>query len=151
VKQTPKEERIAHRLAAGVLSQDGFLGTDDRHVYDIIKADGETLAGLNVTLAELADRMQYFADQSFTAYDGDILIDDHYRVENRSERGRMVCPFSHPGAYAKGMVILTNEKNGLRVQWTPLLTHMIREHGFFEGIGARHRVEPEILVKALFD
>jgi hypothetical protein len=151
MKQTPKEQRIARRLEVGVLSGTGFLGEDDRHVHDIVRVDEETLAALNVTPEEIADRMQYFADQSFLAYDGDILIDDHYRVENRSERGNMVCPFSHPGAYGKGSVTLLNEKNGLKVVWTPLLLHMIRTHHFFEGRAAKYRVEPETLVRALFE
>jgi hypothetical protein len=150
MKQTPKEQRIAHRLEEGVISLSGFMGDDDRHAHDIIRADEETLAALNITPEELADRMQYFADQSFLTYDGDILIDGHYRVEYRSERGRMVCPFSHPGACSKGLITLVNEKNSLSVTWTPLLTHMIRTHHFFEGRGSKHRIEPEILVKALF-
>jgi hypothetical protein len=151
VKPTPQELKMARRFEAGVISADGFLGDDDRHVHDIVRADEETLTALGHTPEEVADRMQYFADEAFPVYDGEVVLEGHYRVENRSERGKMVCPFSHPGAYAKGIVTLTNETNGLTVKWTPLLVHMIRTHHFFEGRGSSHRVEPELLIRALFE
>jgi hypothetical protein len=54
------------------------------------------------------------------------------------------------GLIAKGQVTLKNKQNNLQVCWTPLNISMIRNHGFFEGKGAKHRLEPDILVKAIF-
>lgn len=150
MKQTPQEKKIQDRMKPGILTLDGFLGNDTRHLNDIIATDRETLDKLKITQEEIADRMDYFTQKAFENYDGAIIIDDKFEIEYRSVRGRVICPFPEPGSYLKGFIKLINLKNGITLTWTPLTIHMIKKHGFFEGKGSANRLEPGVLAKALF-
>jgi hypothetical protein len=81
---------------------------------------------------------------------GAMLIDDIYEVETEVTRGKLPCPFSHPGIFRKAVTTLYNKKNKLTVRWTTLNIHLIRTHHFFEGKGSSFRLEPDILIKAIF-
>ncbi len=150
MKETPKEMKIHLNLKAGVMSTHGFLGDDDRHFHEIIEEDESILTRLGVTTEEIADRLQYFTDEAFESYDGPIIIGGKYEVHYESFRGKMPCPFDHPGVYRKGSVTLKNLENNIEICWTPLNIHMIKEHCFFEGTGSAHRLEPETVIKAIF-
>lgn len=150
MKETPLEQKIASRMQPGVITLSGFLGEDSRHFHEIIEDDEKSLAGLGKTPEEIADRMQYFTDKSWDSFEQEIILEDIYRVETDVVRGRLICPFSHPGGYRKAITILTNTKLGITIQWSSLNLHMIKEHHFFEGKGSPFRLEPEDLVRALF-
>ena len=96
------------------------------------------------------DRLEYFTKKAFDHYDGPVLIDDKYQVLYESYRGKILCPFDHPGMFSKGSITLKNLVNGIELCWTPLNIHMIRDHCFFEGKGSAHRLEPDVLKKGLF-
>ena len=151
MKETPQEIKIHNNLKAGVISIDGFLGDDSRHYHEIIVEDRNELLKINTTTEELADRMNYFAEISFEHYEGSVLINDYYEVEYKSYRGKILCPFSHPGLFRKGEIFLYNKKNDIRICWTPLNIHMLREHCFLEGKGSKHRLEPINLYRSLFE
>lgn len=151
MKLTPQEEKIMAKMQPGVISLSGFLGDDERHLHEIIAQDERTLSELGITAVELADRMQYFTDKSFDAFAGEVLVDEHYRVETDVVRGKLPCPFSHPGVYRKAITKLKNQKNGMEIRWTSLSIHTIKAHSFFEGKGSPFRLEPEDLYKALFE
>lgn len=150
MKETPLEQKIAKRMQPGVITLGGFLGDDPRHYHEIIEDDEKTLESYGKTAEEIADRMQYFTDLSWTSYDTPQLIENVYQVETEVVRGKIPCPFSHPGVYRKAITVFTNTKLGITVQWTSLSLHMIREHHFFEGKGSAFRLDPELLIKALF-
>lgn len=150
MKETPQEIKIRQNLQKGVLSSNGFLGDDKRHFRDIIAADQKTLNSLNLTGKEIADRLEYFTEKAFESFFGPTLIDEKYEVFYNSYRGKIICPFAHPGVYRKGVISLKNLENNLEISWTPLNIHLIREHDFFEGKGSRHRLDPQILQKAIF-
>ncbi len=137
-------------MQAGVLTLSGFLGDDPRHFHEIIAEDEQTLAQLGKTPEEIAQRMQYFTDLSFDSFEEEISVDDIYRVETDVVRGKLPCPFSHPGGYRKAVTVLTNTNLGITIRWSSLNLHMIQAHHFFEGKGSPFRLEPELLVKVLF-
>ena len=137
-------------MKPGIITLNGFLGDDTRHYNEIIEDDERTLAQLDKTPEEIAERMQYFTDKSWDSFDEEIILEEIYTVETDVTRGRLSCPFSHPGAYRKATTVLTNTKLGVTVCWSTLNIHMIQAHHFFEGKGATFRLEPELLVKVLF-
>lgn len=151
MKLTPKEQKIMSRMQPGVLTLSGFLGYDDRHLHQIIEDDDKILMDLSITAEEIANRMQYFTDRTFESYSQPQIIDDHYQVETDVVRGKLPCPFMHPGVYRKAITILKNLNNNLEVRWTSLSIHTIREHSFFEGKGSPFRLDPEVLYRALFE
>lgn len=150
MKLDPKEKMIMERMNAGVLSTEGFLGTDDRHLHEIIETDQEVLQRLGITCEQIAERMKYFTEQSKEAYEIPIIIDHKYSVLQENWRGRVVCPFNHRGSYSKSRVTLSNTENNITVTWTPINIHFIEEHGFFEGLGSKYRLDPEVLIQAIF-
>ncbi len=150
MKQTPQEIKIDKRMQPGVITLSGFLGDDTRHYHEIIETDEQTLENLGKTPEEIADRMQYFTDASWNSYDTPLEIENKFVVETEVVRGKLPCPFSHPGVYRKAVTRLTNTELGLTISWSSLNLHMIKEHHFFEGSGSVFRIEPELLVKVLF-
>ena len=62
MKQTPQEKKLYENFKPGKITKEGFLGDDTRHVHDIIEEDAHTLAHLEVTTEQIADRLQYFID-----------------------------------------------------------------------------------------
>lgn len=150
MKLTPDEKNIMDRMQAGILSMEGFLGDDKRHIHEIIEDDNEVLLQLHKTPEEIAERMQYFTDNSKEAYETPLLIDKKYLVQQDIWRGRVICPFNHRGTYPKATVYLTNTQNNISIVWTPLNIHFIKEHTFFEGKGSKYRLNPDLLIKALF-
>jgi len=150
MKLTPQEIKILNRMKPGVITLSGFLGIDDRHVHEIIKDDEQILTQSGKTAEEIADRMEFFTQQSFESYAGSVIIDEKYEVESEVTRGKLPCPFSHKGIYRKTLTTLTNLGTDHTIRWTALNIHLIREHHFFEGKGSAFRLEPDLLVKILF-
>jgi hypothetical protein len=150
MKQTPNEDKITSKMQPGVITLSGFLGTDDRHYHAIIEEDEKALVSLGITAEEVADRLEYFSNKSFENYLEPVIIDDIYEVETEVTRGKLPCPFSHPGIYRKAVTKLTNLKTGKNIMWSSLNIHLIRQHHFFEGHGSTFRLEPEVLKKTIF-
>ena len=142
MKITPEEQAIAGNFQPGVLSKDGFLGKDTRHVHDIVHDDMMALSEMGVTRDDLADRLQYFIDLGKTGLE-EPVPQDCYVIQIRWDRGRIVCPFAHPGGvYPLIHATLTNTKTGKTMCYSQLSVHLIRKHGFFGGIGSVFRINP---------
>ncbi|MDD4309573.1 MAG: hypothetical protein PHO32_04275 [Candidatus Cloacimonetes bacterium] len=150
MKETPRDARTRVRMMPGAITLNGFIGKDKRSLPEIIAADEVKLQSLNRTATEIAERMKYFVDASFSTFDGKITIEGIYVVETEVTRGYLQCPYSHGGKIRKSTTCLTNTKTGVTVTWTAMNIHLIEDHGFFEGKGSTYRLEPEQLVKALF-
>jgi hypothetical protein len=150
MKQTPLEVKITAKMQPGLIALNGFLGNDERHFHEIIEEDEQTLASHGRTAEEIADRLEYFTGSSFDSFMGPIVIDQIYEVETEVTRGKLPCPFSHPGVYRKTLTTLRNTKTGASVRWSGLNIHLIRNHHFFEGKGSVFRLEPELLIKTIF-
>lgn len=151
MKPTAKELKIIQRMQPGVITLSGFLGSDTRALNEIIADDAAQLNRLDKTAEEIAARMEYFTQKSWNSYLDGELVDGKYQVKTDVYRGKLPCPFGHIGVYRKALTTLTNTANGLSVTWTSLNTHMIGSHGFFEGEGSPFHLDPQILVRALFE
>lgn len=150
MKQTPEDKEIQKRMQPGALTVDGFLGSDKRHFHDIIEEDKNGLQKSGISEHDIADRMQFFTDKAFENYEDKTIIDNKYKVEFITVRGKILCPFRHPCGFSKGIIKFKNIEKNISLTWTPLNIHLIREHCFFEGKDSKFRLEPEILKKALF-
>jgi hypothetical protein len=150
MKQIHREDKIMRKIQAGEITFSGFLGTDTRHYQQIIEADEKILSAFGKTPEELADRLEYFTKSSFESFMGAVTIDDIYEVETEVTRGKLPCPFGHNGIYRKTVTKLLNKTNNLSVSWTSLNIHLIREHHFLEGKGSAFRLEPDVLIRAIF-
>lgn len=150
MKATPKELTIMAKMRPGVITLNGFLGDDRRNLFDIIQDDELSLERLGKTTKEIADRMNYFSKASWELFGEEIMVDEHYLVSTDVVRGKLPCPFGHPGIYRKAITTLTNTKNNVSIRWTSLNIHLIEAHGFFEGKGSTFRLDPHTLCEAIF-
>lgn len=151
MKETPQEKRVRARMMPGVITLTGFVGKDKRSLSEIVAADERELENLGRTADEIAARMLEFTDATFDAFDSRVVLENNFEVETEVTRGKLGCPYSHGGSIRKLVTTFTNRKKNLRVRWTAMNIHLIKDHHFFEGKGSTFRLEPSTLVEALFD
>ena len=126
------------------------MGEDQRRVFEVIDADAMVLAGLDVTQEQVAERMRHMTDIAKPGLGTWVRIDENVEAMVDEARGRLVCPWPHPGTFPKRITTLRVIETGLRIRWSDLNIHLIDEHGFFEGKGSHFRIEPEELVRFIF-
>ncbi len=151
MKTSPRDRKLDELLRSSALVADGFMGHDRRSAAEIIQADAAALAKCGVTAALLARRMRELTALAQTglgtqvdAGGGDLL------VSCEECKGWLVCPWGHPGRYAKRVTTAERPKTGATLAWTDLNVHLIEAHGFFEGRGSAFRIEPEAAAEFLF-
>lgn len=150
MKATPNDKKITARMQPGVITYSGFLGTDTRDFNQIIADDEMVLEELGKTAEEIANRLEYFQQKSFDAFQASTVVDEIYDVNTEVVRGYLPCPFMHQGVYRKSYTTLTNLKSGKSFTYSALNIHLIRAHHFFEGKNSHFRLEPRELVAELF-
>ena len=148
MKLTPREKRIRSNFEPGKITRDGFLGSDERHIHDIIYEDERTLSKLKVNINQIADRMQYFIEEGKKGLDSPVQLGDHI-IQIQWDRGMLPCPFGDPGLHHKLVATVLNEKLKRTIRFSQLSVHLIRVHGFFGGKGSVFRIEPDEAVRTL--
>lgn len=149
MKQTPEYNAIQQQMQPGVITLEGFLGTDSRNLIDIIAHDDVTVHQLNMSHQDIAEKMQYFRDVGLDGLGEFLKIDDHFEVRVDSVRGKLPSPFGGRGMYEKVNTTVRNLKINQEVTYTDLHIHFVRDHGFYEGTGSAYRIEPASLVEVL--
>ncbi len=149
MKQSPLLQHIQQQMKPGVITLDGFLGTDERNLIDILIDDDGTVRRLGRTHRAIARRMQYFRDAGYEGLGEFIKVDDYYEVRVDSVRGKLPSPFGGPALYQKVNSIVRNLKLGREIVYTDMHIHFARDHGFYEGKGSLFRIEPEDLITIL--
>lgn len=149
MKLSPALTRIQARMQPGILTLHGFLGTDRRNLADILEADAREVARLGLTHEQIADRLDRLAKCASAGLGTEVVCETDYRMCYHGARGRVPCPWGHPGLFDKGDVHLTRISTGETIIFSELLAHLIREHGFYEGRGSPYRIEPATLKRIL--
>jgi len=149
MKQTPVYDQIQQQMRPGIITLDGFLGTDERNLIDIINEDEGTVQRHNLTHEKIAQRMQEFREKGLAGLEEFILLDETFDVRVDSVRGKLPSPFGGPGMYGKINTTVVNKKLGKQITYTDLHIHFVRDHGFYEGKGSPFRLEPEDLITIL--
>ncbi len=148
MKQTRKLDDVEREMRPGVITRDGFLGTDRRHLVDILEADAAEVRRLGLTHERIADRMQALSAAGRRGLGEPIHVEPHFEVRVDGVRGKLPCPF-HGGIFPKTNTIVRNLDSGSSITYTDLNIHMVREHGFYEGEGSPFRVAPGELAEVL--
>ncbi len=121
------------------------MGSDTRNVLEIIDADCAQLSRSGVTKEQLAAAMRKITAKAISGLGAWVRIDDQTEARVTEARGSLVCPWPHPGRYLKRVTTIRDIESGRSISWSDLNTHMIDQHGFFEGHGSHFRVEPQEL------
>ena len=136
-------------MKPGVITLDGFLGSDTRNLIDILTEDDAEVKRMELTHERIAEGMAAFREEGRKGLGEFIHVDPHFDVKVDSVRGKLPSPFGGPGLYPKNNTTVVNKHLGKTVWFSDLQIHLIRDHGFYEGKGSRFRLEPKELVEVL--
>ncbi|MFC1736190.1 hypothetical protein ACFL1X_08735 [Candidatus Hydrogenedentota bacterium] len=149
MKQSPQMDKIQHEMRPGGLTRDGLLGGDRRKLIEILTDDDELVKRLGQSHKNIARRMQELRDAGMKGLGNFVAVSPDIEVRVDSIRGKLPCPFTHPGIYRKTNITVRNTRLREVTIYTDLNVHMIEEHGFYEGRGAVFRLEPKDLIAIL--
>lgn len=149
MKENPAEKETKRDMQAGRLVLDGFLGDDTRNLDEIVAADAEVLNRYKITAEVLAQMMRKYTRAGMQAL-GDPVQVSGYEIQVDEWMGWLGCPFKDAKRAAKRNTRATKIASGETIYWSDLHLHLIEDHGFFQGKGAIHRLEPAVLL-AFFD
>ncbi len=149
MKQSPQTKQIVQNMQPGVITLEGFLGTDRRDLQEILEDDNGIVKRMHLTHQRIAHRMNEFRQKGEKGLGEFISVEPHFEVRVDTVRGKLPCPFQHPGIYRKANTTVRNTQLGREITYTDLHIHMIEAHGFYEGKGSRFRLEPKELAEIL--
>jgi len=149
MKQSPHMQRVAARMAPGVLCRDGFVGDEPRRLELILETDASTIAGLGVTHEAIAARLGDIFDRARAGLGTPVPVGEGLVATYHEGMGRIPCPWGGCGTFPKGEVELRHAESGERLLFTALSVHMIAAHGFYQGRGSRYRIEPRAAARLL--
>jgi hypothetical protein len=149
MKKSPKEERFENFLRSSRLVADGFLGFDQRPLQQIIDTDVAQLKKLGYTPEKVTERMQQLTGAARPMLGNPMQLVGLV-ISYEDYKGVIVCPWPHPGRFAKAITTVKRIDTNQTTRWTDLNIHMIAEHSFFEGRGSAFRIEPSELIKIIF-
>ena len=150
MKKSPQEKKLERLLQASKFSACGFLGDDKRNLWEIIDDDAAELARTGRTPEQVARRMRELTDIGKEGL-GDWVDAGHgLQVSVDDNRGMVPCPWPHHVRCLKRITTVKHMPTGAEIRWSDLNIHLILEHAFFEGKGARFRIEPRALIDIIF-
>jgi len=149
MKQSPQVKMITENMRPGVITLEGFLGKDSRGLDDILAEDDGTVKRMGLDHEDIARHMILMKQKGEAGLGEFIAVEPHFEVKVDSVRGKLPCPFMHPGIYPKTNITLRNKHLNKEITFTDLHIHMIEAHGFYEGRGSRFRLEPVELAEIL--
>jgi hypothetical protein len=149
MKQTEQMREIQERMKPGVIVRDGFLGTDDRNLIDILVEDDAEVKRLNLTHKRIAARMLELREAGKEGLGDVVVVEPHYEVRVDTMRGKLPCPFGHPGLVRKAIIQVRNLRKNRDITFSDMNIHMIEAHGFYQGKGSPFRLEARDLMEIL--
>jgi hypothetical protein len=150
MKESPENQKLEQLLRLSRLVSGGFMGSDTRNISEVIDADSAELAKLGFTKEQLAGRMQQITKLAIPGLGTWVRVDDTKEASVQEAKGSLVCPWPHPGRYAKRITTIRDVRSGESIRWSDLNIHLIGQHGFFGGRGSMFRIEPGELVRNIF-
>ena len=149
MKQSKELDNIQEQMKPGVITYQGFMGTDTRKLRDIIEADDTEVKRLGLTHGKIAARLTALRNEGIKGLGISVKVEDKYEVRVDSARGKLPCPFMHAGLFPKTYTVVKNLESGKEMIFTDLSIHLIEAHGFYGGTGSTYRLDPQELVHQL--
>ena len=137
-------------MAPGVITLEGFLGSDKRNLIDILIEDNADVERLGYDHPDIAARMEELRNKGEKGLGEFISVDEIFEVKVESVRGKLPSPFGGPVLIPKVNTTVHNKELKREIVYSDLHIHMIKFHGFYEGRGCQFRLEPQDLVDILF-
>jgi hypothetical protein len=148
MKENPADQNTRDRLEPGHISLDGFLGKDKRPIADIIAADEGEVEAAGYTVKQLGDFLESLHMTGDAGWEGRVpAFDGKVTVRSDETLGQIPCPFACGAFCHKAEVAVKDPDGNDLLRFSPLQAHLIAKHGFFEGKGSPHRIEPAMLIE----
>jgi len=148
MKMTPELKKASENMAPGIITAEGFLGSDPRSLSTIIDEDAQLLSRLGLEPVEVADKLRYFMEEGRRGLGEPVTVDNDWLVKTDEARGFLACPWED-GIFRKVNVTVEKKNSGEKLFYTDLSVHLLEIHGFLEGRGAPFRMNPESIKKIL--
>lgn len=148
MKNTQIEKDARERMAPGIITARGFLGSDGRTIADIVQADEEAFRRAGIEFEDAADRLEAWKDAGSRGLGESITVENRYLVRSGDARGVLPCPWED-GAFHKNSVDVTDTRTGATIVYSDLSVHLLRVHHFCQGKGCPFRLEPETLANMM--
>ncbi len=149
-KKPPHTQKLEEVLRCSKLVYGGFMGTDTRSVSEVIDADNAKLSKIGFTIDQIVAKMQEITDIAITGFGTWVEVDENRQGKTEEAKGTLICPWPHPGKFAKRVTTVKLTDSGQTIKWADLSIHLIAEHHFFQGKGSAFRIEPEKLIRIIF-
>jgi hypothetical protein len=141
MKNTEAERDARERMKPGVITAQGFLGTDTRSIADIVQADTEAFRRSGIDADKVARFLERLRDAGQKGLGEPTGVDGKYVVTVGDARGLLPCPFQD-GTFHKNSVEVVDERSGARIIYSDLSIHLLGVHGFCQGTGSPFRLDP---------
>jgi len=148
MKVTENDKKAYERMAAGVITAQGFLGKDTRDVPEIIQADSDEMARLGLTFEKAAEELARLKAEGAKGLGEQVTIDGNLLVKSGDARGVLPCPWDD-GVFHKTSIEAENTKTGAKVIYSDLSIHLLGVHHFCQGRGSDFRLDPQTLKSLL--
>ncbi|MBN2790657.1 MAG: hypothetical protein JXR69_10750 [Candidatus Delongbacteria bacterium] len=149
MKQSPQLKKAEEAMKPGVITGEGFLGKDKRHLIDILIEDDAEVSRSGLSHDIIAEKMKFFKEEGIKGEGLPVCVGDNFEVIVESVRGKLACPFGEPGLISKNNIGVINTKIKQEIHFTDFHIHMIEEHGFYQGKGSPYRISPKELIEIL--
>lgn len=146
MKMQSSDRLAMEKMAPGVITSMGFLGSDKRPITDIVEADEEEFRALGLEFDIVADELERLAKAGAAGLGEPITIGDTWLVKSDEARGKLPCPWGD-GIFHKNSV--TVERGGDRIIYSDLSIHLLRVHHFCQGRDSAFRLDPPVLKRIL--
>ncbi|HOX91392.1 MAG TPA: hypothetical protein PLC54_00615 [Spirochaetales bacterium] len=136
------------RMRPGHITAQGFLGSDSRSLADIIEADAESMRRLDIDADKAADFLEHLRDLGQKGLGEPTGVNGRWIVSTGDARGMLPCPWND-GLFHKNSVSVHDQLSGVRLVYSDLSIHLLREHGFCQGAGSPFRLDPMDIATAM--
>ena len=148
MKNSEAYKSALERMRPGHITAQGFLGTDDRNLADIIEADEEELCRLGVDPEEAAALLERLRDEGQKGLGEPVTVDGRWLVSAGDARGMLPCPWDD-GLFHKNSIQVRNADGTGLLAFSDLSINLLRAHHFLQGRGSPFRLEPRALAALL--
>ena len=142
MKRSPGEQKVVESLGPSRFSATGFMGNDSREVEEVIASDALTLSRLGVDQDRVAMALENVYNLARANLGDPVHITPRFHAEYMPVRGRIPSPMPGEGTFEKSLVRVWSRDGRIEFFISPLSIHLIRKHGFFQGLGSVFRIDP---------
>ncbi|MFA7566126.1 MAG: hypothetical protein WCY01_03810 [Alkalispirochaeta sp.] len=152
MKMSPEYRKAQENMQPGVITADGFLGSDTRNIVEIIEADEAEFNRLGMDFDEVAAQLRHLLNEGRKGLDEPITVDKNWIVTTTEARGHLASPFED-GIFRKVNATIQRapggKPEGPSLLVSDLSLHLMEKNHFLQGKDASFRIEPHVVKTVL--